>query len=243
MPRRRIHFFLLASLLGIAILTGLGVWQLERLQWKRALLADLDHAFRNATPVSLADAEASLMQDPAKDYVRVGLNGTFDHSGERFLFSSRDAVPGWHVLTPFVTSDRRLVLVDRGFIPERLKPPDERTQGQIAGKTKLEGFLRKARPPGLFTPANRPNENVWYWPDVPAILTSLAHRPELQPSNYVVQALPSQNSPAWPRAEAPNPAVIPNNHLQYALTWFALALILAVMSFMVFRNARESEMK
>jgi surfeit locus 1 family protein len=241
MPNRRLYIFLAASLLGIAVLLGLGLWQLERLQWKKALLADLERAVVDAASVSLAEAEDIMARDTSKDYLRVELKGRFDHSSERYLFSLRDREAGWQVVTPFITRDRRIVLVDRGFVPERLKQPETRLGSQIDGETRTEGFLRKHRGRGLFTPANRPDENVWYWPDVAAMLASLDARPGLTSSNFLVQELPSHGVAAWPRAQRPNPAAIPNNHLQYALTWFALALILAIMTFMVIRKAAKEQ--
>jgi len=241
MPTRRLYIFLAASLLGVAVLLGLGFWQLERMQWKKALLADLERAVMDASSVSLAEAEGIMARDSSKDYLRVELEGRFDHSGERYLFSVRDREAGWQVVTPLITRDRRLVLVDRGFVPESLKQPEKRLPGQIGGETRTEGLLRKHRRPGLFTPANRPDENIWYWPDVAAMLASLDARPGLRPSSYLVQELPSHGAALWPRAQRPNPAAIPNNHLQYALTWFALALILAIMTFMVIRKAGKEQ--
>jgi surfeit locus 1 family protein len=240
MPRRRLYALLAASTIGVVLLIGLGIWQLERLQWKRALLADLSRAISSETrALDLAEAEAAAVRDPLLDFLRVKLRGTFDHRIERYLFSTRGGEPGWQVITPLETLGGRLVLVDRGFVPDAFKDPHKRPGSLLPGTVEITGLLRKRQAQGVFTPDNQPGENIWYWPDVPALLASLdgdaAHVPVL----FLVQALPGPGQPALPRPIPPDLSAIPNNHLGYALTWFALAIVLAVMTVLLVRRTRQ----
>jgi surfeit locus 1 family protein len=208
---------------------------------KQALVASLERAVSgDAQVLSLAEAEAIIGRDPSQDYLRLTLKGTFDHANERFLFSVLNGEPGWQVITPLVTRDGRIVLVARGFVPDALQGAEKRPESLLRNETEVPGLLRKPRKTGIFTPANQPGENIWYWPDVPALIASLPLRPQLESSRYIVEALPASNAPTWPKPVAPEPAVIPNNHLQYALTWFALALVLAVMAYLLARRSAQS---
>jgi surfeit locus 1 family protein len=240
MRGRKLYALLVSSFAGVLILLGLGVWQLERLEWKRGVLANLERAVSSDAPVlTLRQAEEMIERESSVDYLRVGIEGSFDNSAERFLFSVLDREPGWRVIAPLITREGRIVWVDRGFVPQALRSQDDRPGSLIAGETALVGLQRRPRPRGYFTPANQPSDNIWYWPDVPALNASLGPRPGVEPSKYIVEALPSPSAPAWPKAVAPAPAAIANNHLQYALTWFALAALLVVMTFMLLKRPRK----
>jgi surfeit locus 1 family protein len=237
MPRRRLYTLLAASTIGVLLLIGLGVWQLERLEWKRALLADLARAVSSQTPaLDLTEAEAAAARDPSLDFLRVTLRGTFDHGGERYLFSTRGGEPGWQVITPLETTGRRLVLVDRGFVPDAYKDPRKRPGSLVPGTVEITGLLRKRQEQGAFTPDNQPEQNIWYWPDLPALLASLDGAAAHVQEPFLIQLLPAPGQPALPRPVPPDPAAIPNNHFGYALTWFALAFILAVMTVLLIRR-------
>jgi surfeit locus 1 family protein len=239
MPRRRLHALLAASTIGVLLLIALGVWQLERLEWKRALLADLSRAIASDTPaLDLAEAEAAAVRDPSRDFLRVTLRGTFDHRLERYLFSTRGGEPGWQIITPLETSDGRLVLIDRGFVPDAYKDPGKRPESLVPGTVAITGLLRKRQEQGAFTPDNRPDQNQWYWPDVPALFASLGDSGAHIQEPFLVQALPSPGQPALPRPIPPDLAAIPNNHLGYAFTWFGLAVVLAVMTVLLIRRGR-----
>lgn len=237
----QLHSLLILSFTGVLILLGLGLWQLERREWKQALLTGLERALSSdAQVLSLVQAEEIIGRDPERDYLRLTLTGTFDHANERFLFSALNGEPGWHVVTPLATRDGRLVLVDRGFVPDTLRAAEKRPASLMRNETEIQGLLRKPRKRGIFTPADQPGENIWYWPDVPALIASLLPRPRLEPSRYIVEALPAPNAFAWPKPVPPEPAAIPNNHLQYAMTWIALALVLVVMTFLLARRSARS---
>jgi surfeit locus 1 family protein len=235
----RLYTLLAASTLGVLLLVALGLWQLERLEWKRALLADLSRAIATDSPaLDLTEAVALASQDPSRDFLRVIIQGTFDHRLERYLFSTRGGEPGWQIITPLATSGGRLVLIDRGFVPDAYKDPRKRPDSLVPGTVTITGLLRKNQEQGVFTPDNRPAQNQWYWPDVPALFASLGDSAGHIQEPFLVQALPTPGQPVLPRAVPPDLAAIPNNHLGYAFTWFALAIVLAVMTALLIRRTR-----
>jgi surfeit locus 1 family protein len=232
----RLYGLLFFSLLGFLALIALGLWQLERREWKEALLADLELALSpSARALDIADAESELNH---RNYIRIKLRGRFDNSQERYLFAVLDGQTGWDVITPFITTDRRLVLVNRGFVPDSIKDPRSRPQSLLENEAELTGLLRRKPKAGMFTPENQPSRNMWYWADVDSLLASIPRAAALKPVNGLVQALPSGKGQSWPRPVPPDPSAIPNNHLQYALTWFALAVVLLVMTFLLVRSGR-----
>jgi surfeit locus 1 family protein len=239
MSPRRLYMLLAASTLGVLLLIALGLWQLERLEWKRALLADLSRAIASdSSALDLTEAEAVASQDPSRDFLRVIVRGTFDHRLERYLFSTRGGEPGWQIITPLTTSGGRLVLIDRGFVPDAYKDQRKRPDSLVPGTVTITGLLRRHREQGAFTPDNRPGQNQWYWPDVPALFASLGDSAAHIQEPFLVQALPTPGQPALPRPVPPDLAAIPNNHLGYAFTWFGLALVLAVMTVLLIRRTR-----
>jgi len=220
--RRRDVAFLVFSLLALALCVGLGVWQVERLQWKRALLAQMSGRMA-AEPLPLPEVEGRRRAGEDIEFLRAGATGRFD-AGEVRYFATRDRVVGWQLVSPFETTDGETVLVDRGFVPdearaEAVSPPP--------GVVTINGIVRThAGGRGAFTPADKPAEGVFYaWS--PAAMGAALHVE--RPLGFILHAEPSADAPRWPAPALPDPGSIPNNHLQYAITWFGLALALAVI--------------
>lgn len=219
---------LVATLIGTAILVTLGVWQVQRLQWKEALLAQLA-ANAAAPPVSLAEAA----QRPDPEFVRVSLTGRYDHGAAKKMIATYDGGQGWTIITPAVTADGWAVMVDRGRIPGQLGEAFAKPDGEVD----IEGVIRTyPRGQGLFDPENDAKANLWYWWDVPAMLAASDLPPGVKPFPYVVQLSPAAGQAGFPRPEEPK-ANLANNHLGYALTWFGLAAtLIAVAAFYVFET-------
>jgi surfeit locus 1 family protein len=222
---------LAGAAVGCAILLGLGVWQLERLAWKEALIASMG-ARGAAEPVTLSAAMA--MDDP--DFYRVAAKGTFLHEGELFYLTTFDGKPGFEVVTPLLTADGLAVLVDRGFVPEQMRDPASRPGSQPAGEVTIIGLAsRHPAGQGYFTPDNNAGTNFWYWWDVPAMLT-FSHIPKgRKTAPFVLHAIPAPGEKAVPQPVALGQN-LSNNHLQYALTWFSLAAVLAVIAGLMIRQ-------
>src|SRR6201988_3228681 len=127
----------------LLLLLGLGSWQIERLFWKRELIAQRQAAL-GAGP---GTAPRSLEEARGLEFRHVTDEGVFLHNKEIFLGATSEAGRnGYQVLTPLQEPGGRIVFVNRGFIPAELKDPAKRSAGQIAGTVLAEGLLRLPPP-------------------------------------------------------------------------------------------------
>lgn len=223
---RHLVLFTLFMAAGLALLIGLGVWQLQRLQWKEGLIAKIE-ARVHAPPVTLKEAVARARAGDDISYLRVKTEGRFDHSKERYLYAVTDEGVGWHVITPLTTPAGEVVLIDRGIVPDALKDPATRPQGEIEGTVTVTGLARLPDSHGRFVPDNEPGQNRWFWRDLGALTRSMFPRSQPEVARFIVEAEPS-DVPGWPRGGATR-LDIPNDHLQYAITWFILAFCLLII--------------
>lgn len=217
----------LMALPAFAVLLGLGIWQLDRLGEKRELIATLEARWSEpAVPMP------ESLGDPADwEYRRVLLTGRFLHEKE-FLFPGKPhkGTVGYWIATPFVLNDGRTVIVDRGWVPDRYVARDSRPEGLPEGEVTIEGILRRPGWPGgeWLKPENFPANNQWAYVDTEAMAAAAGlEGPVLEA--YVI-ALGDEASGILPigRDLSVN---LPNDHLQYAITWFSLALALLVIYF------------
>jgi len=210
------------ALAGFVVLIGLGTWQLERRAWKAELIAARQAGF-DAPAVPLPEA----IPDPAAlEFHRVWVQGRFDHAHEMHLTCRfyRDKA-GYQIVTPLILADGSAVLVNRGFVPLADKDPGSRAAGQVAGTVRVEGVVRLSAAPGAFTPANEPGPNLWFYPDI-AQMAAAAGLQRVRP--VFIEAGPAPNPGGLPIG-GQTVLDLPNDHLQYAITWYSLALALAVI--------------
>ncbi len=219
--------FTALTLLAFAVLMGLGFWQLERLQWKEGLIAKIE-ARTKAPPIALKDAIAMAEEGSDPSYTRVRVNGRLGHDKERYWFAVSEGRGGWHVITPFETEDGKTVLIDRGFVPDRLKDPASRAEGQVEGIVTVTGIVRMPDTQGPFVPDNEPNANRWFWRDLDAMTLSMFPGDGVKPAPFFLEAEREQTPGGWPEGGQTR-LDLPNNHLQYAITWFLLAACLLVI--------------
>lgn len=239
MKRDLIWLTVLAAV-AFAILVSLGFWQLQRLAWKEGLIARIE-ARAHGVPISLSEAVSRWKKDGDIEYMRVRLKGRFRHDRERHLFSVIDGKTGWRIFTPIETTDRRIVLVDRGFVPDALKAANRRPEGQIDGLVEVVGLARESGRKGYFTPENEVKTNIWYWRDLKGMArSSIPQEDQSRLVPFFVE-LESQPVPGdWPKGGATR-LELPNSHLQYALTWFGLAGgLLVVVAVYVIGRMRQS---
>ena len=227
MNRTRIWPVLVWAGLGIAVLIGLGTWQLFRLAEKRALLAEIDLRAA-AAPISLLEALNHAGKGEDIEFVSVKTRGAFDHSSERKKLATFDGSPGWQIITPFKSDEGIVALVDRGIVPGDLQ--DAAKRPEIAGPIEITAVVRKHNSgQGFFDPENDMEGNIWYWWDIPAMLSSVTIATDMKVAPFILQALPGDDPKKFPRAGKPE-TQLSNNHLQYAMTWFSLAFVLLVIS-------------
>jgi surfeit locus 1 family protein len=214
---------------GIAILIGLGIWQLDRKVWKENLIATLDERLARA-PADLPPREDWTRLTPDRDeYTRVKFPAEFMPGEEALVYTAGSAFrpdvqgPGYWVFAPARLAGGSIVVVDRGFVPYDRKDPAARAQGAPLGSIDIVGVMRWPEARGMFTPNDEPQNNVWYLRDPKAIA---AAKKWDAPAPFYIE----QESPVPPGGlpKAGKLVVsLPDDHLQYALTWFGLALGLA----------------
>ena len=212
----------LISVPALIVLVALCLWQIQRLHWKQELIAGRE-ARVAAEPIALPAAGG----DPAAlDYRRVRLVRAFRHDKELFLGArSLNGNVGYQVLTPFELAGGGAVLVDRGWVPVERKDPASRAEGQLAGPLALDGIVRLAAGKVWMQPDNEPDKNMWFFVDLPAMKaeSGVGIRTDLY-----VDAGGAENPGKYP-VGGQTRIQLPNDHLQYAITWGLLALALAVI--------------
>jgi surfeit locus 1 family protein len=219
--------FTVFTIAGIAILLGLGFWQVKRLHWKEGLIANIE-ARTKAPPISLDEAIKLARQGRNLEYTRVRVEGRFYHAKEQYLYSISDGHQGWHVITPLETASGDMVLVDRGFVPDALKDPSARALGQVGDVVTVTGLVRGSETQGIFMPDNEPAANRWFWRDLQGMARKMFPSGTIEVAPFFIEAEKSNVPGGWPEGGQTN-LNLPNNHLQYALTWFALAACLLAL--------------
>lgn len=213
----------LAAGIVLAILLGLGTWQLQRKAEKEALIAQIIARSRVEPPASLP---APRDWNPASDeFRRVRVTGSFFHDKETLVHglaagsTPGRAQQGFYVVTPLVRDDGGTVLVNRGFIRTELKDPARRSAGQVSGEVTVTGILRGSEPRTMFVPAPDPARGEWYNRDIAGIAAAkgIADVPP-----FLIEADATSNPGGWPKGGQLR-VDLPNNHLQYAFTWFGIA--------------------
>lgn len=211
----------LISLPILILSLGLGFWQMERREWKLDILQRI--ATNQAAPPMTLDE--LLTGNPLRhEYGRVKVAGTFEHGREFFLAArSLKNKVGLQVIVPFKTDDGRVVLFDRGWAPDR----NAATQAaaQATGKVEVTGIVRRSQTKARFAPENVPDKNVWFQADVPLMRKLAGAPPDPRLDAFFLDADATPNPGGVP-VGGQTRLEIPNDHLQYAITWFLLALAL-----------------
>jgi surfeit locus 1 family protein len=243
-PRRRRGSLIVAfavMVAALAVLIGLGTWQLQRLTEKEDIVAKLSERL-SAPPIALPPREAWPRMDRERDeFQRVIFPAEFLHDQEALVYSSGSAFrpdvpgPGYWVFTPARLLGGSVIVVNRGFVPEARRDPASRVEGQVRGVVDMVGVLRWPEPRGSFTPADNPGQNQWFVRDHLAMA-------EAKGWGSVAPFAVELEAPT-PPGGVPKPgklqAKLPNNHLQYAITWYGLAgALLLVFGFWARQRVR-----
>ena len=219
------------SLLGIAILLGLGFWQLDRLAWKNDLIARVEARTKAPAAALPPESEWKSLNAERDEYRRVTARGTFRHEQETLVYTvaseepGRIAGPGFSALTPLVLPSGAAVIVNRGFVPLDRKDAATRREGQVVGAVTVTGLLRMPEDTGYFTPANDPDRNAWYRRDPVEIARA---RKIERVASFMIDADATPNPGGLPQGGGTR-LRFSNNHLQYVVTWFGIALALAAV--------------
>ncbi|HTZ80558.1 MAG TPA: SURF1 family protein [Stellaceae bacterium] len=231
--RRRIAKLTVTALLAFAALIALGTWQVERLHWKEGLIA----ARAAALAAPPAELPTSLEAARKLEFRRVRASGVFlyDHEFPVNGTEKESGQAGYLLVTPLRRADGSVLLVDRGWIPWDRRDPASRAAGNPAGTVEVAGLLRipSDGKPGWFVPDNDPRKNQWFYVD-PAAMGRAAGVSVLP---FYIDAGPASNPGGYPLGGQTN-MELPNNHLQYAITWYSLAGVLVVIYLLMLRRER-----
>lgn len=228
---------LVCALPVLAGLVALGTWQIQRLAWKEDLLATIE---ARLGAQSLSATEVAIRAAAGDDirYRPVEVTGMFDHARERHFFATHQGASGYYVFTPMALDGGVFVLVNRGFVPFDLKEPDGRREGQVSGPVTVTGLARERldAKPSFIVPDNDAEANIFYWKDWTAMVESAG----LDAASVLPFFIDADNTPnpgGWPVGGVTR-IDLPNNHLQYAITWYGLALTLVVVTGIFVRRRR-----
>ena len=209
---------LLFGLVGAAILVWLGTWQLQRLTWKEGILSEIEE--RIGGPFQDIPSLASV--DPERDrYMPVALVGEIGNEDLLVLVSQKRVGAGYRVISPYTLNDGRRILLDRGFTPVDQRDADRSRIGEVV---EVQGNLHWPDDRTSSTPDNDVAGNTWFARDIDQMAETLGTEPlmviarNMSPPDTGVTPLPVDTSG------------IPNDHLQYAITWFSLAIIWVIMT-------------
>ncbi|SDD23532.1 surfeit locus 1 family protein [Paracoccus isoporae] len=211
--RRSIIPPLIFGLVGTAILLSLGFWQLRRMEWKEAMLAEIQSGIDAAPQALPADP------DPSMKYMPVLVSGETTGQEILVLSGSKERGGGYNVISAFETDDGRRILLDRGFIDQ-----DQRREDRPPAALRVRGNLHWPQEKGSATPEPDLAAGIWFARDVPAMAGMLGTEPVL-----VVAAAAEGET----QGVVPIPVSIegvPNSHLSYAVQWFLFAATCAGMT-------------
>jgi surfeit locus 1 family protein len=231
-PLRTILFPTVAAVLGIAVLVGLGVWQLQRLTWKEALIARVTARLGAPAIAAPGPPEWARLDLNEREYQPVTVAGQFSHDREIHVVQAlteprgRYGGFGYLVVTPLTTTDGWIVYVNRGFVPQDKTDPATRKAGEIEGEATVTGLLRAPHDRSWFMPGDNAAKNEWFSRD-PVLYAGASGLPSGKVAPYIIDARADPGLPGGLPQGGETIVDFPNNHLQYAITWFALAAGLA----------------
>ncbi len=217
---RRMISPLLFGLFGAGVLISLGVWQVQRMQWKEGILADITARIA-AAPVALPQAPDPT--DEHNRYLPVTVSGRFTGQTLQVLVSRKEIGAGVRIIEAFQTEDGRRVLVDRGFLRD-----EDKSRALTVTNATITGNLHWPQETDGFTPPPDLKTGLWYARDV----TAMAQALDTEPTFIVARAPTGDEIEAMPV----DTSGIPNDHWGYAVQWFSLAAVwLGMTAYLLWR--------
>lgn len=213
---------------SLPVLIGLGNWQMERLVWKKSLIVRVEKRLQQAPIVLPASSNWLSMSRENNEYRRVKVAGKFDHSKEQYWHSNPvNGRTGVQVITPLVLEDGRYVLVNRGFVPTRLRDlrdPAKRQKQRVTGRQTLSGLLHWSGERKWFDPLDEPQNNFWFVRD----LAAMAENMGVTAAPFFIDADIKSSVKGGPIGGQTRVS-FHNRHLGYAMTWYGLAVTLVII--------------
>ncbi len=219
---KRAFLFQLFVILFVTIFCALGSWQLYRLQWKLELISEIAFGL-NSSPIEFSNSTN-------RNYQRVSVKGKFNFDQQIYLYSLNDnGKPGFDVVTPFRTNKNENVLINRGWINKELKG-NPNINLEAESQKRITGLLRKIYKPNIFKPDNDLKNNVWFSINLEDIKEFTGE----QYSEFVIFLEDNQIQTPHPKKISID---VPNNHLKYAITWYAISISI-IFYYLYFRRKK-----
>ncbi len=216
---RKFHFrpvLTICAGLALVVLLALGNWQVQRLDWKRELIAGVE-ARISASPIPFEDAVRRAESGAAMDYAPVYFEGTIDRQSRALVFGTFESEVGAYVFSPATDAAGTAIYVNEGFVPQKIIPELEARQTS----ERIVGLLRQAEelatPASLFRPRGKSADGTWFVRDPVAFGVDAG----VQSSPYYIDRY-AVDGREWPKGGTTR-IDFRNKHLEYALTWFGLA--------------------
>lgn len=222
---RRLFWPLFFGILGTVVLVSLGTWQVQRMAWKADVIAEINARIAS-DPVALPDP-IDLERDK---YLPVAVTGTITEEEIHLLASTRDAGAVYRLVSAFETEGGRRIMIDRGWIKTA-----DKDASRPAHAVDVIGNLHWPDERDSFTPANDVDSNIWFARDVDQMAEVLNTEPVL----LIVRQDSDKGAIATPLPV--DTAALPNNHLEYVLTWYGLAIVWVAMTLYYLRRMRKTK--
>ncbi len=213
-------------IISLPILLWLGTWQVQRLEWKLGLIEQME-ARLDAPAIDIAGARPGVEDE----FRRYRVSGTFQEGVEfHWLTTSETYGIGYLIFSPLTLEDGRSVMVNRGFVPGPLK---EAIADRLGRSATFDAIARVPEQPGALDATNDVSANIWFTRDT-AAMAELAGGGDYLP--VYLEKVGEASEDAWPKPGAAKVTLV-NNHLDYALTWYGLAVVLVVI-YLVFHRSQ-----
>ena len=212
------------ALPSFLILIILGSWQVQRLSWKSDLISNYNNNFQQA-PITVKE----LFKDRKNNkYRRTVIYGEYDHANEiQIIGKTYEGNAGFHIITPFILENNEIIYINRGWVPKKYSDKKTRKFSLLEDKVRVVGLVRLPQKKGYFVPENEPENGFWFT-IIPEELNR--HLNIIGEKEFYIDELNVDEKLKLPMP-ANGKVQVPNNHLQYAITWYSLALGLLIVYF------------
>ena len=222
---------------ALVVILALGFWQLQRLQEKLAVIEAFE-ARVTAPAVAPPPAGAPVAEI---EFQRVSATGRYLVDKEVLILGRPfDGNTGFHVVVPFALDDGRVILINRGWIPEKFGPLPRRPARLAPPRDSVtvNGLVHVVRPKGRFVPDNEPGRDMWF--TITPSEIGAAKGLDAVATYYIDRLRPTPRDRQLPIG-ASTEVSVRNDHLQYAITWFSFAISLAVIYVLYHRRRSREE--
>ena len=225
---RPIFWPTLFTIISLLILISLGTWQVYRLIWKNSLISNYLYRFNN----EIIKYDKSFSFNDEFEYRRINIKGRFINEKEILIIGKTfEGNVGFHLITPFITKEEKLLLINRGWISEKLKLRSSRSFSLIEEDIVIDGIIRRPQKKGYFVPENDPIGNFWFTIKPIQIEKALKLKNFDLEKKFYVDVIRKKGKLVLPIGVSGNPN-FRNQHLTYAITWYSLAITLFIIYFL-----------